>query len=66
MHNNWAETHLGGGDTSAFVTRRPPLLDHSLRHSLPVQLLQSAHKVSDHTAMMAVLRVPKPTLVATL
>ena len=30
---------------------RPPLLEHSLQHLLPVQLLQRAHKDSDHTTI---------------
>ena len=34
---------------------RPPLLDRSLRNSLPAQLLRRPHKDSDHTDMIAVV-----------
>ena len=45
-----------GGDTSALLLcRRPPLLEHSLQLSLPVQLLWKVHKDSDNTAMIAVV-----------
>ena len=52
--NFGAETHLGGGDTSAFdvlsaVIARP------LRLSLPVHLLGKAHKDSDDTVVIAVV-----------
>ena len=39
--------------------RRPPLLDRSLRSSLPVQLLRRSHKDSDHTVVIAVAHMPK-------
>ena len=51
MQNNCAETHLGGGDTSDFVM---PLATID-RRWLPV-VLRRPHKVSDHTAMIAVIR----------
>ena len=35
--------------------RRPPLLDRSLRSSLPLQLLRRPHKGSDHTGVIAVV-----------
>ena len=50
-----SKTHLGGGNTSAFVMPSLPLLEHSLRFPLAVQLLEMAHKDSDHMAVIAVI-----------
>ena len=36
-------------------SRRSPLLEHSVRLSLPVQLSQKAHKDSDHTVVIPVI-----------
>ena len=55
MHNTCAETHLGGGDTSAFVSPWPPLLERSLRLQVAVPFLGKAHEDSDHTAVIAVV-----------
>ena len=38
----------------------------SLRLSLPVQLLQKAHKDSDHTVVIAVAYIPKFTMLSNL
>ena len=42
-------------EIQALSCRRPPLLDRSLRSSLPVQLLRRPHKDSDHTGVIAVV-----------
>ena len=55
MHNNCAETHLGGGDTSAYVSPWPPLLERSLRLPVAVPFLAKAHEDSDHMAVIAVV-----------
>ena len=49
------ETHLGGGDMSAFVFPWLPLLVHSLRLPVAVPFLGKAHEDSDHTAVIAVI-----------
>ena len=49
------ETHLGGGDTSAFVSPWPPLLVRSLRLPVAVTFLAKAHEDSDHMAVIAVV-----------
>ena len=54
-YNFCAETHLGGGDTSGFVSPWPPLLERSLRLPVAVPFLGKAHEDSDHTAMIAVV-----------
>ena len=54
-YNFGAETHLGAGDTSAFVSPWPPLLDRSLRLPVAVLFLGKAHEDSDHTAVIAVV-----------
>ena len=53
--NNCAETHLGGGDMSAFVSPWPPLLERSLRLPVAVPFLGKAHEDSDHTPVIAVV-----------
>ena len=53
-----AESHLGRGDMSAFVSpygRWPPLLERSLRLPVAVPFLGKAHEDSDNTAVMAVV-----------
>ena len=60
-YNFCAETHLGGGDTSAFVSPWPPLLERSLRLPVAVPFLGKAHEDSDHTAVIAGLRVKRGT-----
>ena len=50
-----AETHLGGGDMSSFVSPWPPLLQRSLRLLVAVPFLGKAHEDSDHTAVIAVV-----------
>ena len=45
--------------------RRSPLLDRSLRSSLPV-VLRRPHKDSDHTAVITVAYMPKLTVLAKL
>ena len=55
MHNNCAEIHLGGGDTSAYVSPWPPLLERSLRLPVAVPFLAKAHEDSDHMAVIAVV-----------
>ena len=49
-----AETHLGGGDTSAFVVSLAAIAQ-TLSTSLAVQPLGKAHEGSDHTVMIAVI-----------
>ena len=54
-HNNCAEAHLGGGDTSTFV-----VLSAAIARSLSSTLVASTalrrpHKDSDHTAVIAVV-----------
>ena len=46
----------GGGEIQVLLSSRQ--FDRSLRRWLPVQLLRSAHKGSDHTTTMAVLHCP--------
>ena len=54
-YNFGSETHLGGGDTSAFVSPWPPLLEHSLRLPVAVPFLAKAHEDSDHMVVIAVI-----------
>ena len=49
------ETHLGGGDMSAFVSLWSPLLERSLRLPVAVPFLGKAHEDSDHAPMIAVV-----------
>jgi len=53
-YNFGAETHLGGGDTSAFVLPWATIA-RSLSSTLVAStVLQRLNKVSDHTAVIAV------------
>ena len=54
-----AESHLGCGDTSTFVLPSAAIV-LTARTALPVQLLQRAHKDSDHTDAY----VPKLTVLS--
>ena len=54
--NNFGdETHLDGRVVSALSSRQPPLLNCSLRLSLPVQLLRRARKRSNNTSVITVI-----------
>ena len=54
-YNNCAETHLGGGDTSAFVVPSAAIA-RSLSSTLVAgTVIRRAHKDSDHTAVIAVV-----------
>ena len=48
-------THLGGGDTSAFVSPWPPLLERSLRLPVAVPFLGKVREDSDRTAVITVV-----------
>ena len=52
-YNFGAETHLGGGDASAFVVPSARSLSSTLVAST---VLRKPHKDSDHTAVIAVIR----------
>ena len=55
--NNCAETHLGGGDTSAFVVP-PAAIARSLSSTLVASTtLRRPHKDSDHTAVMQTMHL---------
>ena len=56
-YNNWAETHLDGGDKSAFVSRWPPSLEHTIQLSSAVQLSGKAHEDSVHIIVIAAVHV---------
>ena len=68
-YNNWAETHLDGGDTSAFVV---PLAAIARAHDPTVigsvvQLSGKAHEDSVYIVLSCIgVYVSKLTLVATL
>ena len=54
-YNFGGETHLGAGDTSAFVSPWPPLLERFVRQPVAVLFLGKAHEDSDQTAVIAVV-----------
>ena len=54
-HNFGAESHLVVEIQALLSRHRLPLFERSSRLPLPVQLLQRAHKDSDHTAVIAVI-----------
>ena len=53
--NNRAETHLGGGDMSAFVSPLAAIARALHRLPVAVPFLGKAHEDSDHTAVIAVV-----------
>ena len=50
-----AETHLGGGDMSAFVSPLAAIAQARSRLPVAVPFLGKAHEDSDHTAVIAVV-----------
>ena len=50
-----AETHLGGGDMSAFVSPLAAIARALHRLPVAVPFLGTAHEDSDHTAVIAVV-----------
>ena len=55
MHNNCAETHLGGGDTSAFVVPSAAIARSFSSTLVASTVLRRSHKDSDHTAVITVV-----------
>ena len=55
LYNFGVETHLGGGDTSAFVVPSAAIARSLSSMSVASTVLQRTHKDSDHTAVIAVI-----------
>ena len=55
MIKGGAETHLGGGDMSAFVSPLAAIARALHRLPVAVPFLGKAHEDSDHTAVIAVV-----------
>ena len=55
LHNNCTETHLGGGDTSAFVLSTAAIAQSLSSTLVASTALQRPHKNSDHTAVIVIV-----------
>ena len=54
-HNNCGETHLGDGDTIAFVVPSAAIARSFSSTLVASTVIRRAHKDSDHTAVIAVV-----------